>query len=90
MEKQRKEIPFYHSHIHLFLSQAAKIHPKHTHRHDIMNKSGEEKRKSPLYCSHLHLFLLSQDAKLRVQGKTLDIVNKSEKQNQSTFGRQIE
>jgi hypothetical protein len=35
-------------------------------------------------------FLLSQDAKLRVQGKTLDIVNKSEKQNQSTFGRQSE
>jgi hypothetical protein len=88
MEKQRKESPFYHSNIHLFLSQAAKIHPKHTC--DIMNKEGGRKKKKSFVLITSPPFLLSQDAKHRVQGKTLNIVNKSKKQNPSTFGRHSE
>jgi hypothetical protein len=55
-----------------------------------MNKRGGRKKKKSFVLFTPWPFLLSQDAKLQVQGKTLDIVNESEKQNQSTSGRHSE
>jgi hypothetical protein len=55
-----------------------------------MNKRWGRKKKKSFVLFTPPPFLLSQDVKLRVQGKTLDIVNESEKQNQSTFGRHSE